>query len=53
MSDIPSGEMVQVGLMKKLPTIPEETGGKLGDFCICIQSNKKMVYLFRFLCVQR
>lgn len=35
-SDIPSCQMVQVGLMKKLPAIPEETGG------VFIQRNKQV-----------
>lgn len=51
-SGIPSGQMVQVGLMKKLPAIPEETGGESHDLSISIQSNEKLVYSFKFLCVQ-
>lgn len=37
-SDVPPGQMVQVGLMKELPTIPDNTGEESHDLSISIQS---------------
>ena len=46
-SDVSSGQVVQVGLMKELPAIPEETGEESHDQSISIQTYQKLVYLFR------
>ncbi len=37
-SDVPSGQVVQVGLMKELPTIPDNTGEESHDLSISIKS---------------
>lgn len=37
-SDVPSGQMVQVGLMKELPTIPDNTREESHDLSISIQN---------------
>lgn len=37
-SDVPSGQMVQVGLMKELPTIPDDTREESHDLSISTQN---------------
>lgn len=37
-SDVPSGQVVQVGLMKELPAIPDNTGKEPQDLSTSIQS---------------
>lgn len=44
-SDVSSDQMVQVGLMKELPAIPDKTGEESRDLSIsieCICSDKEM-----------
>lgn len=46
-SDVPSGQMVQVGFMKKLPTIPDDTGEKSHDLTISVQHHLTFVCFIR------